>query len=162
MIRVINGNIFNGTENILCHQTNCIGIMGGGIALQVRNRFPKVFEEYQRCCLNHEPSQMLGKVQFCDTGIPNHVIANCFGQERIGSGLQTDYQALEKALQKVLCQQGQLWICKTFTILQFMIPLAWNKLYSYVSLMIQLSFIHILFGIAENHEFPLFLEKIFI
>lgn len=101
MIRVINGNIFNGTENILCHQTNCIGIMGGGIALQVRNRFPKVFEEYQRCCLNHEPSQMLGKVQFCDTGIPNRVIANCFGQERIGSGLQTDYQALEKALQKV-------------------------------------------------------------
>ena len=36
MLKIINGNIFDGNEDIICHQTNCLGIMGGGIALQVK------------------------------------------------------------------------------------------------------------------------------
>ena len=101
MIRIVNGNILNGTENILCHQTNCIGIMGGGVALQVRKTYPSVYEEYKKCCERHSPEDMLGKVQLCKTNIPNRFIANCFGQLYIGSGLQTNYDALRKALSRV-------------------------------------------------------------
>lgn len=102
MLEIVNGNIFDGNENIIVHQTNCLGIMGGGIALQVRKLFPNVYEEYVKLCSQYKdnPKSLLGKVQFVVT--PNKkAIANCFGQEGIGTGVQTDYQALYNALSYV-------------------------------------------------------------
>ena len=49
--------------NIICHQVNCLGIMGGGITLQIKNRWPLVFEQYKEYCNNHinNPAAMMGK-----------------------------------------------------------------------------------------------------
>ena len=46
MIKLIEGNLFNTKANIICHQCNCQGIMGSGVALEVKNRYPKVYESY--------------------------------------------------------------------------------------------------------------------
>ena len=33
MIKVVNGSLLDATEDILCHQVNCQGVMGSGVAL---------------------------------------------------------------------------------------------------------------------------------
>lgn len=45
------GNIFN-LQNIqnYAHGCNCAGVMGKGIALQFKERFPKMFITYQQLC----------------------------------------------------------------------------------------------------------------
>ena len=35
-VKYVEGNIFDCTEDIIVHQTNCQGVMGHGIALQVK------------------------------------------------------------------------------------------------------------------------------
>lgn len=101
MITIINDNIFNSKANIICHQTNCLGIMGGGIALQIKKKFPKVFLEYYELCHKYDDkSQLLGCVQYVQINNQQY-IANCFGQENIGFGQQTNYVALEDCLESV-------------------------------------------------------------
>ena len=47
MIEIINGNIFKGDADIICHQVNTHGIMGAGIALQIKEKFPDVYAVYR-------------------------------------------------------------------------------------------------------------------
>ena len=55
------GNIFNikGIENY-AHGCNCSGAMGKGIALQFKNKFPKMYLEYKKLC--KEGQFLLGDV----------------------------------------------------------------------------------------------------
>lgn len=39
MITIKNGNILESTEDIICHQVNCQGYMGGGVARQLANSY---------------------------------------------------------------------------------------------------------------------------
>lgn len=101
MLSIIKGNIFDGSENIICHQTNCLGIMGGGIAYQVKKQYPKVFLEYYELCNKiKNKKELLGQVQYCKISSDRY-IANCFGQLDIGLGIQTNYNALKSCLQNV-------------------------------------------------------------
>ena len=34
--------------DVICHQVNCQGVMGSGIAKQIRDTYPIVFENYKR------------------------------------------------------------------------------------------------------------------
>lgn len=122
MIKIVEGNIFDSKANFIVHQTNCQGVMGSGVALQVAERFPHVEKEYMKyiryCNKNHiEP---LGTAQYVpnevwaltmvDTMKNNNVIdfdtnyqyiVNLFGQSTYGEGLQTDLKAFKKALMDV-------------------------------------------------------------
>lgn len=46
MLKVIEGDILTVTHGIIAHQCNCRGVMGAGLALQVRNKYSKVYSEY--------------------------------------------------------------------------------------------------------------------
>lgn len=86
--------------DIICHQTNCKGVMGAGIALQIRNTYPNVYQLYKQYCAKYG-SGLLGKTLFvnCNDG---KIVANLFGQDGYGRGFcQTDYAALEKAIASV-------------------------------------------------------------
>ena len=48
--REIRGNIFSSDSDALVNTINCKGVMGKGIALEFRRRFPDMFVEYQRSC----------------------------------------------------------------------------------------------------------------
>lgn len=51
MIRVIqDGNIFNTTLPVLVNPVNCVGVMGKGLALQFRHRYPDVYDQYRQDC----------------------------------------------------------------------------------------------------------------
>jgi O-acetyl-ADP-ribose deacetylase (regulator of RNase III) len=57
----VRGNIFNSKALALVNTVNCVGVMGKGIALEFRRRYPKMFKEYQRVCKKGElqPGQIL-------------------------------------------------------------------------------------------------------
>jgi len=50
MIKKIKGNIFNTTCQTLVNTVNCVGVMGKGIALECKLRFPDMFEKYKEFC----------------------------------------------------------------------------------------------------------------
>lgn len=56
MITVRTGDLFESGAQTLVNTVNCIGIMGKGIALEFRKRFPEMFTDYQQLC-------KLGKVE---------------------------------------------------------------------------------------------------
>ena len=77
---VEHSNLLEVKSGIICHQVNCIGAMGAGLALQIRNKWPNVFSEYREQCgqFMAHPEMMLGHVLDVAVG-PTLVVANCFG-----------------------------------------------------------------------------------
>lgn len=100
MIKEMDGNLFLSPAQIRCHQVNCKGVMGAGIAVEAKNRYPGMFQEYQSRC-KYFGSKNLGDVQFyvSENGT---VLANLFGQNEYSRGqLQTNYDAFEECIQTV-------------------------------------------------------------
>lgn len=87
---------------LIVQQVNAKGVMGSGLAKQIRKTHPKVFEEYIGTCKNYQYKWdfLKGKVVF--TSDNNKIIASIFGQEDYGrSGKFTSEEALEEGLKKV-------------------------------------------------------------
>ncbi len=55
------GDIFDNDAEVLVNTVNCVGVMGRGIALQFKKRFPENFSFYEKACKRNEvfPGQML-------------------------------------------------------------------------------------------------------
>lgn len=88
-------------KGIILHQVNCMAVMGTGIALAIRTRWPKVFSEYRTFCQGKRTSDLLGEFQLVQ--VEDDVwVGNVFGQERYGrSRRQTDYDAVQESLIKM-------------------------------------------------------------
>lgn len=113
MIKIIDGDLFETDAKFIVHQVNCMGRMGSGVALQVKEKYPHVYEEYAKIV----SSEMLGKIQVVpcnpqyigfDPGsimIPNteQWIVNLFAQDKYGyDGKQyTSIQALRECFVKL-------------------------------------------------------------
>lgn len=101
------GNIFDSDADIICHQVNCQGVMGSGVAKEVRERYPEVFIRYKTLCnlQKNYPAGLLGGAQIIPVERNGKTcwIANCFGQEKYGyDGAQyTSIGALMEAFQDV-------------------------------------------------------------
>ena len=50
MIEFTTGNIFESDAEALVNAVNCVGVMGRGIALQFKNKYPENFKAYQQAC----------------------------------------------------------------------------------------------------------------
>lgn len=50
IVTIKSKNLFDTDCNVLVNTVNCVGVMGAGIALEVKNRHPEVFNEYKRMC----------------------------------------------------------------------------------------------------------------
>lgn len=93
-MQIINkhGNIFDSNAPLLCHQVNCRGVMGAGIAKQIRELYPIVYTAYRQAYESNK--LLLGKVIYVSVE-DNRIIANLCGQYSYGrSGQYTDYRAL--------------------------------------------------------------------
>lgn len=108
MIKNVIGDILTpNKENkgiIVCHQVNCRGVMGAGLALQVKTMYPDVYDTYRDKCRQIAVGiGGLGDVQFCSViAEAGYIIANVFGQYRYGRGKRyTEYDALRKAFGKI-------------------------------------------------------------
>jgi len=97
---IISGDILQIKLGIICHQVNCMGKMGAGIALKIRNKWPTVYQDYIDASKNQKLK--LGEV-ILSTVIPNQLyVANLCGQYYYGRNKkQTDYNAVRECLIKV-------------------------------------------------------------
>lgn len=116
-MRTIDGDIFGSKASAILHQVNCQGVMGSGVAKQVKERYPTVFWRYKQWCdENKEIAQrlgknpLLGKIQIVykeDFSVndikDSQAIVNLYAQDRFGRGAKcyTDYDALRECLMQV-------------------------------------------------------------
>jgi O-acetyl-ADP-ribose deacetylase (regulator of RNase III) len=106
MIKHIKCDIFESGADVICHQVNCQGVMGSGVAKQVRERYPDVFTYYKERCdywrnSDFGSSVLLGGIQVVP--IETGWIVNLLAQDKFGydGKCYTDYNALRRCLEKV-------------------------------------------------------------
>ena len=109
MITEMHGDVFCQNADVVAHQVNCEGIMNGGIAKFIRQRYMHMsdFHRYQKLC-EVNGKMNLGHVFYCRSAeidrMKPFVIANCFGENKIhpaGGGPVTNYEALRQCLRNV-------------------------------------------------------------
>lgn len=47
-------DIFDSDCEVITNPVNCVGVMGGGLALAFKNKFPKMYLKYKEMCANRE------------------------------------------------------------------------------------------------------------
>ena len=102
-MKVVDGDLFDAEADVIVHQVNCQGRMGSGVAKQVREKYPKVYTEYQAACSRFEnKADLLGQVLYVK--IPDgRTVANMFAQLNYGydGKLYTNYAALDSCLRSI-------------------------------------------------------------
>ena len=98
-MKIIEGNILDITSGIICHQVNCRGVFGAGLALQIRNKYPQAYRKYIEV---HNTSELqLGK-PFYGWVSDKLIIYHLPAQNRFGkTGQHTNYNALRECLETV-------------------------------------------------------------
>lgn len=111
LVTIIEGDLFETDANIICHQVNCRGVMGSGVALQVKKKYPHIYHGYVELCKSHE--NLLGEVFVASTnpkfeGFSGDItdqwqtICNLFAQDRYGRDkCYTSYEAMQKCFDYV-------------------------------------------------------------
>ena len=114
-MKVVTGNVLDSNADVIIHQVNCQGVMGSGVAKQVKDRYPVVYEMYKAKCNEYKTfadmdiNPLLGFAQICYkenypvTDVKDkQVIVNLFSQNHYGhSGVYTDYDAMRKGLESI-------------------------------------------------------------
>ena len=99
MVNFRSGNLLDADVEYICHQVNCQGRMGSGIAKSIRERWPVVYDEYRakfdemeekliEVCGSWESQVdvsdvLLGDVQLVRVG-DNKTVVNLFAQQYYG------------------------------------------------------------------------------
>lgn len=96
MIHYVKGNLLDSNCDYICHQVNCQGVMGSGIARQIREKWPVVYDVYRVLCDNWCAEDLIGNIQ-----VAGHVV-NVFSQDNFGydGRRYTSYDAFVECLLK--------------------------------------------------------------
>lgn len=90
-------------KHVLVHGCNCVGKYNSGIAKQIREQYPKAYEEYLKYVKNINSGNLIGNinpVSIGDTGI----VINAFTQQLYGRDpnvVYVNYRALEHAIKLI-------------------------------------------------------------
>jgi len=108
MLKEYTGDILKSGATYICHQVNCRGAMNSGLAKHIKNKYPKVYDEY-KARVNKAKSEdshlddfgLLGRVLAVD--VEDCTILNCFSQNYYGKDGKryTDYVALQVCLNSI-------------------------------------------------------------
>lgn len=101
MIFEYTGNIFESFCDVICHQVNCQGVMGSGIAKEARERFPVVYEKFRETYKKKE--NKLGNIDVVDVCHGERFVVNMYSQDNyLPRGIRhTDYDAFKTCLLKI-------------------------------------------------------------
>lgn len=111
MVSYHKGDLLKSGCDIICHQVNLQGVMGGGLAKQIATAYPNCEEEYKKII---DLYNMRGDVHFfCYNGKGyGRYIANCFSQEE---NFDTNYTWVKSCFKKVL-KFAKSFSCNTIGI----------------------------------------------
>lgn len=102
MIHYVKGNLLDSNCDYICHQVNCQGVMGSGIAKQIRERWVWVFNSYRNYCCEHKlkNNELLGNIWGVRLKDTDQWVINMFSQDKYGyDGMRyTSYDAFERCL----------------------------------------------------------------
>ena len=102
-IKTIYGDLLTERPNsVIIHGCNCQGVMGSGVALAVKNKYPVVYDEYVSLCNAYQPTHLLGSIQIesiTEDEYPNFLI-NGFTQLDFGAGRQVNYDAIYEVFER--------------------------------------------------------------
>ena len=107
MITILeNSNICDVTEGVILQGVNCQGVMGSGVAKQLRDKYPDIFTNYKKLCdtaSQENRAVFLGYVDFFYVENTAVTIANCFTQLHYGKDGKkyASYDALYNCLEYV-------------------------------------------------------------
>lgn len=105
MVHIIPGDLLESDCTIIGHQCNSLGVMGAGIAKQIRNLYPEVYEEDRNYAIPFGEKR-LGHLSFAwvqDTYIGSRLVFNLYGQHRYGrKGNYTVVHKLNQALNAMM------------------------------------------------------------
>lgn len=115
MIKIINGNILDCTENIIIHQVNPLGIMGAGVARQLADKYESLEENYRLFCESNNYDYTLLRGRVFKVNIDNKIICNMFSQTL---ELKTAYHAMKTALKTIknMAKDLNLSVCMPYNI----------------------------------------------
>ena len=98
MVTFHKGNILDSGADVICHQVNCRGAMNSGVAKAIRQKWPKVYNEYVAAAkdidigfgdknlswehmLGHIQTVYVGNVEGKDKGVVNMFAQNGYGYD---------------------------------------------------------------------------------
>lgn len=102
-IKIIDGNLLDFPNGIdfIAHSCNTQNIMGGGIARQIKDRYPNAYSADCHAMMNND--NQLGWYSFAVTdATQNKGIYNMYTQDKIGGNRAVNYEAFYVALNKVV------------------------------------------------------------
>lgn len=105
MIHYVKGNLLDSDCDYICHQVNCQGVMGSGIAKQIRERWPEVYESYRRYCdtYHFDADDLLGGADIMPIEDGTRSVINMFAQNKYGydGARYTSYDAFDECLRTI-------------------------------------------------------------
>lgn len=117
---ITNGNLLDTELTFIVHQVNCQGVMGAGIARQIKERFPKAWEQYKADLAAHGDSNLGSYSRAFDNG---KIIFSIFGQYKYGRDkCYTDYSALRRGIRKAIIGYRQAYFVKPYVQLVLAVP----------------------------------------
>lgn len=124
---ITNGNLLNTNINIIAHQVNCQGVMGAGVAKQIKEKYPAVYKDYRRLC--EDTSNKMDLLGTCLISIEkeNKMICNLFGQYNYGrNGTYTNTSYLSSAILLMINMLEQIYNIKDKTHPQLVIAIPYK------------------------------------
>ena len=100
-MKIVKGDLIKlakeGHFNAIIHGCNCFHTMGAGIAAQIKKQFPLAYEA--DCLTEYGDKTKLGNYTFAKHG--DLTIINAYTQYAFGSGMNVDYDAIDKAFERI-------------------------------------------------------------
>ena len=98
------GDLLDGSYDIICHQVNCQGVMGAGLAKQIADKWPQVYEAYKEHIEYQKfyKTPVLGTIKVANIVENQKWCVNMFAQDKYGHAnafhIFTDYEAFQSCL----------------------------------------------------------------
>lgn len=103
MITYKKGDLFADKHPAIAHGVNCQGVMGSGVAKEIKQRFPWAYDDYCQFCKSNSPKELLGlsrKSTAIELGYDT-IIYHCFTQLTYGKEQfkrYVSYDAIDKSM----------------------------------------------------------------
>jgi O-acetyl-ADP-ribose deacetylase (regulator of RNase III) len=102
MITYKKGDLLQDNNKIIAHGCNSFGVMGAGVALAIRNKYPWAFEQYKKAIDTwpHNRKELLG---LCNIATDKDITCyNLITQENVGSvGRYVSYDAVDMTFKRM-------------------------------------------------------------
>lgn len=100
MIKTVHGDVLAVERGIILHGCNAQGVMGSGIARQVKEKFPVAYTKYKMT--EQEEGLELGTINIASIVPKQKYIINCITQNLYGEyQRQVDYEAVAECMEEL-------------------------------------------------------------